>query len=358
MMVKKVLQSILMPLIAIFISMIVGGIVILITAKQNPIYAYLALFSGAYGNLMNFATTLTNAIPLIITGLGVAIAFSSGLFNIGAEGQFWIGAIVATYLGYQIKGLPWFLHIPLIIVCAMIAGALWGGVVPGLAKVYTGAHEVITTMMMSYIAIYFSHYLLEGGPMMDKGTIPQSPVIQNSAKLNTLVPNTQLSSGLFIAILAVVVVYILMYKTTLGYELRAVGFNIKAAKYAGMNVAQKLVLAMGLSGAFAGLAGAVQIMGVQYRLYDSFTSGYGYTAIVVALLANNNPIGVVIAALFLAGLSTGAQEMQMQTNISGQLADVVVGLIIFFIAIEELYRIIMEKIRTGKTKLQPVGGQE
>lgn len=357
-MLKRILQSIIMPLIAIFISMIVGGIVIIITTKQNPIYAYIALFTGAYGNTMNIATTLTNAIPLIITGLGVAIAFSAGLFNIGAEGQFWIGAIVATFLGYQIKGLPWFIHIPLIIVCAMLAGALWGGLVPGLAKVYTGAHEVITTMMMSYIAIYFSHYLLEGGPMMEKGTIPQSPVIQDSAKLSNLVQNTQLSSGLFIALIAVVIVYILMFKTTIGYELRAVGFNSRSSRYAGINVAKKLVLALGLSGAFAALAGAVQIMGVQYRLYDSFTSGYGYTAIVVALLANNNPIGVVIAALFLAGLSTGAQEMQMQTNISGQLTDVIVGLIIFFIAIEELYKIVIDKFKQKRqVPSAKIGGQ-
>jgi len=351
----NLVKSLIKPILAILISMIVGGIVILFTTGQNPLYAYSSLFMGAFGSKMNIATTLTNAIPLMITGLGIAITFSAGLFNIGAEGQYWIGAIVATFIGYKLQGMPNYIHIPLIIIAAMMAGALWGGLVPGLAKVFTGAHEVITTMMLSYVAIYLSHYLLEGGPMMEKGTIPQSPVIQDSAKLSRLVENSQLSSGLFIALIAVIVVYILLYKTTLGFEIRSVGFNQRASKYAGMNVALKLVTALGLSGAFAALAGAVQIMGVQHRLYDSFTSGYGYTAIVVALLANNNPIGVVIASIFLAGLSTGAQEMQMQTNISGQLTDVIVGLIIFFIAIEELYKIIMDKIQ--KRKVVGEGGQ-
>lgn len=351
----NLVKSLIKPILAILISMIVGGIVILFTTGQNPLYAYSSLFMGAFGSKMNIATTLTNAIPLMITGLGIAITFSAGLFNIGAEGQYWIGAIVATFIGYKLQGMPNYIHIPLIIIAAMMAGALWGGLVPGLAKVFTGAHEVITTMMLSYVAIYLSHYLLEGGPMMEKGTIPQSPVIQDSAKLSRLVENSQLSSGLFIALIAVIVVYILLYKTTLGFEIRSVGFNQRASKYAGMNVALKLVTALGLSGAFAALAGAVQIMGVQHRLYDSFTSGYGYTAIVVALLANNNPIGVVIASIFLAGLSTGAQEMQMQTNISGQLTDVIVGLIIFFIAIEELYKIIIGKIQ--KRKVVGEGGQ-
>ncbi|MEZ0537340.1 ABC transporter permease [Caldicellulosiruptoraceae bacterium PP1] len=348
---KKLLEGAIRPILAIIIAVLVGGIVIVATTGQNPFYAYYSLLVGAFGSSMNIATTLTNAIPLIITGLGIAIAFSAGLFNIGAEGQYWIGAIVATYIGYSVKGLPGYLHIPLIIVLAMLAGALWGGLVPGLAKVYTGAHEVITTMMMSYVAIYLSHFLLEDGPMMDKGVIPQSPIINESAKLSRLIENSQLSSGLFIAIIAVIIVYILMYKTTLGFEMRSVGFNQRASKYAGMNVATKLVTSLGLSGAFAALAGAVQIMGVQHRLYDSFTSGYGYTAIVVALLANNNPIGVVIASIFLAGLSTGAQEMQMRTNISGQLTDVVVGLIIFFIAIEELYKIVIDRIQKKKQKM-------
>ncbi|HHV73241.1 ABC transporter permease [Thermoanaerobacterium sp. PSU-2] len=342
---SKVLKSIYMPILAVVIAIIIGSIIMLATGF-NPVAAYTSLFIGAFGTLPNIANTLANAVPLIITGLGVAIAFNAGLFNIGAEGQYWIGAIVGTWIGYSFKGLPWYIHIPFALIAAMIAGGLWGGIVPGFAKAYTGAHEVITTMMMSYVAIYFSHYLLEFGPMMEKGSVPQSPLIRNSAVIPTIVPNTQLSYGIVIALVAALFVYWLMYKTVWGYEMRAVGFNQRASKYAGMNVPFNIVLSLSLSGIFAGLAGAVQILGVQHRLYDSFTSGYGYTAIVVALLAKNNPIGVVFSALLFAALGTGSQYMQLNAQVPGQLTDVITGLIIFFVAADkiiELFKTMFKK---------------
>lgn len=340
---KNVLKELYIPVLAVFIAIIIGSIIMIITGF-NPVSAYVSLFIGAFGSVPNIANTLANAVPLILTGLGVAISFKAGLFNIGAEGQYWIGAIVGVWVGYNFKGLPWYIHIPFAIILAMIAGGLWAGIVPGFAKAYTGAHEVITTMMMSYIAIYFSHFLLEFGPMMEKGSIPQSPLIKDSAVIPMLVKDTQLSYGIFIALIAAVFVYWLMFKTTIGYEMRAVGLNQKASKYAGMNVPFNIVLSLGLSGMFAGLAGAVQMLGVQHRLYDSFTSGYGYTAIVVALLAKNNPIGVVFAAILFAALGTGSQFMQLNAQVPGQLADVLTGLIIFFVAADKIIKIISEKL--------------
>lgn len=339
---KNVLKELYIPVLAVFIAIIIGSIIMIITGF-NPVSAYVSLFLGAFGSIPNIANTLANAVPLILTGLGVAISFKAGLFNIGAEGQYWIGAIVGVWVGYNFDGLPWYIHIPFAIIAAMIAGGLWAGIVPGFAKAYTGAHEVITTMMMSYIAIYFSHFLLEFGPMMEKGSVPQSPLIKDSAVIPILVKNTQLSYGIFIALIAAAFVYWLMFKTTWGFEMRAVGLNQKASKYAGMNVPFNIVLSLGLSGMFAGLAGAVQMLGVQHRLYDSFTSGYGYTAIVVALLAKNNPIGVVFAAILFAALGTGSQFMQLNAQVPGQLADVLTGLIIFFVAADKIIKLIREK---------------
>ncbi|KHO60974.1 nucleoside ABC transporter membrane protein [Thermoanaerobacter sp. YS13] len=346
---KNILKELYIPVVAVLIAIVIGSIIMIITGF-NPINAYASLFIGAFGSVNNIANTLANAVPLILTGLGVAISFKAGLFNIGAEGQYWIGAIVGVWIGYSFSGLPWYIHIPFALIAAMIAGGLWAGLIPGLAKAYTGANEVITTMMMSYIAIYFSHFLLEFGPMMEKGTIPQSPIIKESAVIPFLIQNTQLSYGIFIALVAAVFVYWLMFKTTWGFEMRAVGYNQRAARYAGMNVPLNMVLSLGLSGVFAGLAGAVQMLGVQHRLYDSFTSGYGYTAIVVALLANNNPIGVIFAAILFAALGTGSQYMQLNAQVPGQMADVITGLIVFFVAAHRVAEVIKDMFAKKQKK--------
>ncbi|ADH60272.1 inner-membrane translocator [Thermoanaerobacter mathranii subsp. mathranii str. A3] len=347
---KNLLKELYIPAAAVLIAIIVGSIIMLITGF-NPITAYISLFIGAFGTINNIANTLAAAVPLILTGLGVAISFKAGLFNIGAEGQYWIGAIVGVWVGYSFTGLPWYIHIPFAVIAAMIAGGLWAGLIPGLAKAHTGANEVITTMMMSYIAIYFSHFLLEFGPMMEKGrTIPQSPRINESAVIPVLIKNTQLSYGIFIALAAAIFVYWLMFKTTWGFEMRAVGYNQRAARYAGMNVPLNMMLSLGLSGAFAGLAGAVQMLGVQHRLYNSFTSGYGYTAIVVSLLANNNPLGVIFSAILFAALGTGSQYMQLNAQVPGQMADVITGLIVFFVAAHRVAEVIKNKFAKNRKK--------
>ncbi len=341
---RRVLEGLLTPLVSIIIAIIIGMMVMLATG-HNPLQAYAALFSGAFGSTYNLSNTIASAIPLILSGLGVAVGFKAGQFNIGAEGQYWIGSMAAVWVGYSVKGLPPVLHIALAIVLATVAAGLWAGIIPGLAKALFGAHVVITTMMMSYIAIFLNKYMVENGPMMEKGFTPQSPVIQNSAMIPKLIERTQLSWGLFIALAAVLVVYWLLFKTTLGFRLRAVGSNTRGAKYAGINVPLYMVLALFISGTLAGLAGAVQMLGVQQRLYDSFTSGYGFTAIVVALLANNNPFGIILSALFFAALATGGQSMQLVSGVPAQLTDVISGIIIFLLAAKKIMPVIRKKWR-------------
>lgn len=327
----KSIQGIITPLIAIGIAVLIGALGMIVTG-HDPLQAYGALFMGAFGTKVNVANTLANAVPLILSGLGVAITFKAGLFNIGAEGQYWMGSMGAVWIGYSLPGLPPVIHVSLAFLVGMLVAGLWAGIVPGLAKALVGAHEVITTMMMSYIAIYLSHYMLESGPMMAPGYTPQSPVILPSAQLGRLVERTQLSWGIAVALVAAGVVYWIIYKTTLGFRLRTVGLNPRAAQYAGINVSFHMVLALFLSGALAGLAGAVQMLGVQHRLYDSFSSGYGYTAIVVALLANNHPFGVILAAIFFAALSTGGQAMQIASGVPAHLTEMISGIIIFLVA--------------------------
>lgn len=330
------LRAVVMPLYAVVTGLILGAIIMAV-ARYNPWSAYVALFSGAFGNLTAIGTTITYAVPLVLTGLGIALAFRAGLFNIGAEGQYWMGAIVAVWIGYHFAAWPWYIHIPVAALAAMLAGALWGGVIPGLTKAFVGAHEVITTMMLSYIAIFFGHYLLEQGPMMAPGFIPQSPAVTASATIPYAPWLPTLTGGFWITLVVIALTHVLLFHTTLGYKLRAVGANASAARYGGMNVAWFTVLSLGLSGALAGLAGALQMLGVEGQLSDTFSSGYGYTAIVVALLARNNPIGILFSGIFFAALSAGSQSMQIDSGVSPYMTDVITGIIVFFVAADRLY---------------------
>lgn len=335
----KTLQSILMPMGASLLAIIIGGILVAVMG-YNPFVVYWSLITGAFGSGINLGNTITASLPLILIGLGIAISFQSGLFNIGADGQYWVGSTATVWFGYHFTHLPGALHMILCIVVGMLAGALWGGIIPGLTKAYVGSHEVITTMMMSYIGILLARYLIEGGPMQQKGFNPQSPLIAQNTQFPYFTQGlmqSQLSLiSIAITIVATLVVWFLLYKTTLGYQLRTVGFNQRAARYAGIPVALFTVIALCLSGLFAGLGGAVQMLGVDHRLLDGFTSNYGYTAIVVALLARNNPFGVVVAGIFFGALTTGGQNMQIVSNVPAALTDVLTGLIIFFVGCERI----------------------
>ncbi|MCY0875727.1 MAG: ABC transporter permease [Firmicutes bacterium] len=340
------MRAILLPLYAIVTGIVLGGLIMLIY-HYNPVSAYGALFSGAFGNASALGNTLTYAVPLVLSALGIAVAFRAGLFNIGAEGQYWMGAIVAVWVGYHLVDWPMIPHIAIALLAAMVAGALWGGVIPGLTKAFVGAHEVITTMMLSYIAIFFGHYLLEQGPMMAPGYLPQSPPVAASATLPYFAPLPTLTDGFWITIVMIILVHVLLFHTTLGYKLRAVGASANAARYGGMNIAWFTVLSLGISGGLAGLAGAVQMLGVENQLSDSFSSGYGYTAIVVSLLARNNPIGILFAGIFFAALSAGSQTMQINSGVSPYMTDVITGIVVFFVAADRLYAYLRIRLSRG-----------
>ncbi|GMA49250.1 ABC transporter permease [Alicyclobacillus contaminans] len=354
---KSILRQLSTPVIAAVLAMLVGGIVAA-AIGYNPLQVYGSLLSGAFGNAYNLGNTLAIATPLILIGLGIAVAFRAGLFNIGAEGQYWVAVMCAAWTGYHFTTLPGWLHIILCLLVAMVAGGLWAGIIPGLAKTYRGAHEVITTMMMSYIGILLCKYMIEEGPMRKPGSMPESEAVAQNTWLPVLSPSSpQLTIGLFIAIAAVIVVWFILFHTTIGFQLRTVGLNPRAARYAGIRVTWYTILALGLSGMLAGLAGGVQLLAMDHRLAEGFNTGYGYTGIVVSLLARNNPFGVIVSAIFFAALSTGGQNMQQVTNIPASLTDVLTGLIIFFVAAERLLPQVIQwyRRRTSRVRTSTAG---
>lgn len=339
------------PLLTVVLGLVLSGLIGQVTGY--PAVAVMsALWAGSVGNLSNLASTLVIFVPLSLTALGIAVAFRAGLFNIGAQGQYWMGAIAAAWVGTM--GGPWppGVHLIAVIAAAVIAGGLYA-LLPGLLKAYRGAHEVITTMMLSYAAVEFGHYLIEKGPLMLPGNIPESPPIRASATLPVLVPTTELSYALFFALGGVIVAAWLMSRTRLGFEIKMLGLNPKAARLAGVSVPGLTVAAMVIAGMFAGLAGGLEISGVSHQLFDSFANQYGYTAIVVALLARNNPWGIVPSAFLFAALQSGAGYMQMNANIPAQIAYVIQGTIVFMVAADRLFDWAAKKIRRSRVDQKP-----
>ena len=349
----------LVPLLAIFTALVISGIVIWITTGDlqkviGPQGAFAGLWEGAVGTPHNIAATLMTATPYIFAGLSVALAFKCGLFNIGAEGQLAAGAVTTAFVGYAVQGVPFPIHLILALAAGLLAGMLWGAI-PGVLKAYTGAHEVIITIMLNYIALGIVAYLL-GGPMKDRtpGNVQaRTPLIAPDAELPQLFAGSdwQMHLGVPIAILTAALVYWFLKRTTWGFEIKTVGANPHAARYAGMSVARSIILAMGLAGGLAGAAGAFEVTGVTHRHELGFGAGYGFDSIAVALLGRTNPFGVVAAAILFGGLKSGATQMQFNTQISGSIISVVQGLILLFVAadviITRLYRIKVKPIGTG-----------
>jgi general nucleoside transport system permease protein len=380
-------RTLLTPLMAIVTALILGAVVIAVT--DTSVYdafgegfgaglwrvveviatAYGAFFAGAFGNpvrmvrglstwittgdgrawvqsLYPLTETLRYATPYIFAGLAVALGFRGGLFNIGAEGQYFIAGLTTVFVGYALTGVPWFIHLPLALLAGILGGAAWG-IIPGYLKAKTGAHEVINTIMLNYIAFRLAEYMLDvGGPMARGDGRPVSPVILPSAELMQFFPsnpNIRFNVGFFLALAAAAFVYWLLFKTTIGYEIRTVGQNPRAAKYAGMSVARTVVLTMALSGGLAGLAASHDVLGVIGFMPNAFSSGYGFDAIALALLGNSHPFGVVLASLLFGALQAGARNMQAIARVPLDLTDILQGLIIIFIAapaiIRALYRL-------------------
>jgi simple sugar transport system permease protein len=287
-----------------------------------------------------FFESLVQSTPYIFAGLAVALGFRVGLFNIGAEGQLYVGALATVWLATSLKGWPAILHIPVSLLAGAAAGGIWG-MIPGWLKAKTGAHEVINTIMMNYIAFRLSEYLLNGVLADPNKVTPISAPIEKSAWLPRFFedPN-RFHLGFFIALLMAYLVYLLLFKTTWGFELRTVGSNPSAARYAGMNIVRSAVITMFLSGALAGLAGANEVLGVNHNLGVAFSSGYGFDSIALALLGNSHPLGVVLAALLFGFLRNGAIQMQLSAGIPIDIISVLQALILAFIAAPAIIRTI------------------
>ena len=328
------LQALFLPGGAILLSLLVGAIFILIIGK-NPITAYAALIQGAFGDTFSIGETLENTTPLILTGLAVAFAFRTKLFNIGAEGQFLMGALAASWAGVNLS-LPTGIHLVVALLAGIIVGGLWGGIA-GLLKATRGVHEVISTIMLNFIALFLISYMVSG-PMKEVSAldIPQTAKVLTTAQLPKILPPSRLSAGILVALLAAAFIWWLLWKTTTGYEVRAVGLNPFAAEYAGIKSNMNMLLAMLISGGLAGLGGAIMITGLFYRYQHGFEPGYGFTAIAVALVGGNNPPGVVAAALLFATLSQGALGMQNVAGVPQDTVLIIQALVIFFVAAPQI----------------------
>lgn len=324
-------------LLAIMVALLVGVLVIHWFGK-NPWQAYRYLINGAFGSWTSFGETLVYVSPLILTGLSIAVAFRCGLFNIGAEGQYIMGMMGAAWMGAAFSGLPPLLHIPLTMLTGALAGALWGAF-PGFFKAKFGAHEVISTIMLNYTALHLAGFLVNRVLIAPPGTSPVTRIISDSAKLTRLLPPSRAHAGIFVALGFLAIIYLFLWKTKWGYEIRAVGFNKEAARYAGMNVTRNIVLAMVVSGGLAGLSGALQIQGLQYRFVDLFGfPGYGFDGIAVALLGNNHPLGVLGGAILFGAMNCGALQMQSLAGIPKYLIGVMQAMIILFIGADYLLK--------------------
>jgi simple sugar transport system permease protein len=312
--------------------------------KPNEMIA--SLFSGNRDEILTafrpFLESLVTTIPYLFTGVAIALGFKAGVFNIGAEGQLYMGAIMAAWAGFTFKGLSPIVHVPLALGVGFLAGAVWG-FIPGFLKAKTGAHEVINTIMMNYIAFNLTTYLVTG-PFQDPNESFKTPVIEESAKLlRFFEPPMRFNIGFFIAIASAVIIWFILYKTTWGFEFRAVGLNPSASRYAGINATLVTILAMSISGALSGLGGATMMLGVTFRQTQSLSTGYGFDSIAVALLANNHPLAVILTAMLFGFMRHGSRLMQLQTGIPIDIISILQGLIIFFLAapaiIRTLYRL-------------------
>lgn len=323
-----VVTHILNIIVIILIVFIVSTLLIMSTGK-SPIRAYEAFFFGIFGTLNGFIEIFVKATPLILAGLGIAVAFKSGFFNIGAEGQLYMGAIGAAATALFLPDVIGPLRIVISIVIAFIFGGIWA-LIPGLLKAKFNISEIITTIMFNYIAINITALVVRG-VLKEPGYLPQTALIESSARLPEILPPTRLHGGFLLAVIMVFVIWFVMQKTTIGYELQVVGTNKRAAKCSGISVMKNIILSAFLSGGLAGLAGMGEVLGIQYRLLDGISGGCGYTAILVALLGFNNPIGVFVSALGFAALQVGSNTMQRQLGIPASLVLIILGLVVLLI---------------------------
>lgn len=321
--------------LCILLISLAAATVLIMLAGANPAEAYQMFFKGVFGNLNGIGEVFVKATPLILTGLGCSVAFRTGFFNIGAEGQFYMGSLAATWVALNMTAVPGIARV----ILAIFAGFLFGGVwalAAAMMKAKLGISETIVTIMLNYIAINILGIAVRTFMMDPAGSIPQSAKLDASVVLIRFLPPTRIHTGIFIAIAAVVLVWFLMEKTTVGYEIKVVGFNQRAAACNGISVVKNIIISAALSGGLAGIAGAIEVMGVQKKLLEGISGGCGYTAILITLLAANRPFGVLVTAILFAALSVGANSMQRQMGIPSAIVDLMIGLIVLLILAKEL----------------------
>lgn len=349
-------NTILFSLVSIVLGLLVGAIALVI-AGHNPIEAYSAMIEGIFGKPKFIAWTIIRSTPLILTGLSIAFAFKTGLFNIGAEGQFIIGSLVATMVGAGLE-LPAIIHVPLVLLMAALGGAIWGGFA-GWLKSKFGINEVIATIMLNWIAFYLSNYMIKT-TWLARANSEASISIHDSASLginwltDLVGPATKVNWGIVISIILVLAIAFILFKTTLGFELRGVGANKYGAEYGGINVNSSILKSMAIAGLLAGVAGAIQVMGVSHNITIlAAQEGYGFDGIAVALIANSNPIGVIFSGLLFGAFKYGGTKMQ-SIGAPSEVVNIVIGSIVYFIALSSVLRMLYVKMRDKKNK----GGNE
>ena len=331
-------EIILIPLAAVFMALVIGAVIMMATsvAPATILRSFVAMADGSVGSINAISETLTASIPLVLAGLGIGLAFRAGLFNIGAEGQMVIGGLAAAIASFSITGLPMAIHMPLVLIIGLVFGGLYAAIA-GFLRAATGAHEVISTIMLNLISFRLLDYLLRQPFIQKEGrSDPISKAVLDTAELPRLLsfidPNLRLHLGLFLMLGAVALIYWLLFRSKLGFAFRISGENPDAARYAGIHAGMTIVIAMAIAGGLAGLAGAAQVTGVLGRATPGFTAGIGFDAIAVALLGRSHPVGILLAGILFGALEAGGRQMQVDAGVSIDMISIIQALIIIFVA--------------------------
>jgi simple sugar transport system permease protein len=349
-------EIIVVPLAAVFMALLIGAIIMMATsvAPETILRSFVAMADGSLGSINAISETLTASIPLVLAGLGIGLAFRAGLFNIGAEGQMVIGGLMAAIASFSFTGLPMVIHLPLVLIVGLAFGGLYAAIA-GFLRAATGAHEVISTIMLNLISFRLLDYLLRQPFIQKEGrSDPISKAVLDTAELPRMLsfidPNLRLHLGLFLMLAAVALVYWLLFRSKLGFAFRISGENPDAARYAGIRAGLTIVIVMAIAGGLAGLAGAAQITGVLGRATPGFTAGIGFDAIAVALLGRSHPVGILLAGVLFGALEAGGRQMQVDAGVSIDMISIIQALIIIFVAAPLLVRRIMPFLFPKKPK--------
>jgi len=337
-------EAIATSVLAVIISFLTVGLLLLST-NRDPIQAFGYFIRGAFGNIFNFADTISRVIPLLIASIAFIIGAKCSVFNVGIEGQLLLGALASAVVGFGLD-LPKAIHLPLMLLAGTLAGGLYA-LIPAWLKIYRKVNEILSTIMLNYPAFFFTHYIVLNVTPLE-GVIPATPFIKDTAKFINIFPGTRLHAGVIVTILVVILAWFLLQKTSLGYEMRAVGLNQEAARFHGIPVEKRMMLAFFLSGCLAGLAGAVEVAGVHHRYLDQFSPGYGYASITVAMVGLMSPFGAIFSATLFGALKTGIMDMAVFAEIPRQLVTLINGIVVLFVSAKSMIRSGFLRVVKGK----------